>query len=1077
MRRVVFAVLLVLFLASPIFAQGGNAALTGFIQDSTKAFVPNVRVLAINTETNQQFEATSNKEGSYNIASLPVGPYRIQIEKIGFQTILKEGLFLHTQDVLQINFKMALGSTSETVTVSGEGNNINTTDATVGTVIDRQFVQAIPLNGRSFQDLILLSPGVTSGSESDSSGGFSVNGGRTTGNNFTLDGVSAMNSAGGASSGPSSTGSTFSTTSLGTTHAIISIDALQEFRIATATYSAEFGRYPGAQISITSRSGTNQYHGTVFDYLRNYAFDANDWFNTYSSPEVARPQERQNDFGGVIGGPISIPKLFSGRDHAFWFFSYEGLRLQKPYNSTVDYVPSNGTFNTATYADPKWKNLRANAPTVIQPLLNGFPLPNCSTARNPQCVDYGDGLSPFIFSMTQPATVDAIFGRVDFQPLSWLHVFARYNDSESSAGGLYDSLSPNTTSARVRAYLLGVDGLIRGSVSNELRVQYAPAYQITQTTGQTIGGETSVTGSQTPNIWSLAGLPNGGKGAFMMENFPGNDEDAYLGAESFGSRLFQYNIVDTVHWTQGKHNFATGVDYRQTVSYLGDGYLSYGPVFYYRYYTPAKLLSNTTSSGTSSNVARQDPLSKNFGTFFQDQWRVQPRLTLSLGLRWDLDPPTSISGGGQQYTYTGSISNPASLALSALGAPFYKTTYTDFAPRVGVAYVINNQPGHELVLRTGGGLFFDTGQSAITNTVAAGESLGATGSLTFTGKGFPQSPALILAPISTTIKPPYDFEYAIDPNFVPPSTIGWSFSLEQALGAAQSVSVGYVGSTGRNLAQLVEHSGLGTFNPLFKNIRQYQNGPGSSYNSLQVQYKRQMTHGLQVLASYTWAHAIDSDSADYGNVTDGLLPPQRGNSDHDIRHNFAAALVYHLPMQYADRWKRTLLGNWDLDLHLVDRTAFPVQPTGPLLADITGLEYPQRLNYNGKNTYVRVAKIPGGRQFDPTVFSLPPTTAAGTAPRNFLRGFGDNSVDTAIQRIFVLYEQVNLQFRAEAFNVFNHPNFGSLDITCGTTTPGATCSNPLFGQSTATISSGTGQSAIYKQGGPRSLQLALKLQF
>lgn len=251
MRRVAVALLFVLFFSTYSFAQEGNASLTGFIQDSTKAFIPGVQVIAINTNTNQQFVTKTNKDGSYYIPSLPVGPYRMQVDKIGFKTVLKGGLFLHTQQALQINFEMAVGSVSESITVNGGNSNINTTDATVSTVIDRKFVQNIPMNGRSFQSLILLQPGVVTNTPQGTTspgGEFSVNGMRTDSNNFMLDGVSAMNTAALGFSRISSTGSLNTSTVLGTTQSIISIDALQEFRIATSTYSAEYGRQPGAQI-------------------------------------------------------------------------------------------------------------------------------------------------------------------------------------------------------------------------------------------------------------------------------------------------------------------------------------------------------------------------------------------------------------------------------------------------------------------------------------------------------------------------------------------------------------------------------------------------------------------------------------------------------------------------------------------------------------------------------------------------------------------------------------------------------------------------------------------------------------
>lgn len=479
MRRLPVYLLFVLLFSSRVFAQGSNASLTGVIQDSSKAFIPDVRVLAINTDTNQQFESKTNKDGNYSIASLPVGPYQMQIEKVGFRTILKEDLFLHTQDVLQVNFQMAVGSTSETVTVTGEGPSINTSDSTVGTVIDRQFVADMPMNGRSFQSLVALSPGVLTNTPQASAatppnnnqGQFSVNGMRSDSNNFSVDGATAMNTPSyGSYAG--SAGMMASSTALGTTQALISVDAMEEFRIATSSYSAEYGRMPGAQVSFRSRSGTNDYHGTAYDYLRNSAFDANDWFNTHSTKPLPTPAERQNDFGGTFGGPLSIPHVYSGKNHLFFFFSFEGLRLTVPSAATITTVPSNGTYNTATYRNPLYKNLRANAPAALQPLLNAFPLPNCSTAQNPQCVDNGLGGSPFIYSATTKGLINAINARADYQITPTNRVFARYNDTISSSAGP-SPLDYNVISMRNRLYLLGLDSVLPGNVANELRVQYS----------------------------------------------------------------------------------------------------------------------------------------------------------------------------------------------------------------------------------------------------------------------------------------------------------------------------------------------------------------------------------------------------------------------------------------------------------------------------------------------------------------------------------------------------------------------------------------------------------------------------
>lgn len=1073
MPRLTLVVLFVALLTGRVFAQAGNASLTGFIQDSAKAFIPGVNVLAVNTNTNQQFEATSNKDGSYNISSLPVGPYRMQVEKVGFRTILKEGLFLHTQDVLQINFQMAVGSTSESVTVSGAGNNINTTDAAVGTVIDRQFVEDMPMNGRSFQTLVLLSPGVVTGTPQinagtppgNDQGEYSVNGMRSDANNFMVDGVSASN-APSVDSAAGSAGMLSSATMLGTTQAMLSVEAMQEFRVTTSTYSAEYGRQPGAQVSFSSRSGTNQYHGEVYDYLRNSAFDANNWFNTYSTTPIPTPAERQNDFGGTLGGPISVPRLYSGTNRTFFFFSYEGLRLDQPQPATIYEVPSNGTYNTGTYSNSEYEDLRKYAPAALQAALNAFPLPNCSTAQDPQCVDYGLGGSPYIESPTTRGTIDSIDGRVDYQLLPSMHIFARYNDTTSSALGTA-TVGPNITAlvGRNRVYLLGADNAFGGSISNELRLQYSPALYKTTMVPSPAGGAVPI------NLYSAQGLPSGaGEDEFFVE-LPTETE---MIQENYGSEQFQPNATDAVTWTHGKHLFKAGADYRQTTAYYGDGSLSRGPYGGYTYTTAARILSNEASTKTV-NFLRTDPTTKNLGLFVQDEWRLLPRLSLSLGLRWDLNPPPSLSGA-PMYGYTGDVNNPSSMGVSGPDAPLYKTTYTDFAPRLGMAFSIYNQPGHELVFRGGAGVFYDT--IALNSTFGGGDGLGTATTITSSSSPFPFTASQILVPVVVPPKPPYNFIYYPDNRIVPPYAIQWNASIEQALGEKQSLTMGYVASVGRKLTTF-ERYNLSKLNPLFTDVYLYANGPGSDYNSLQVKYQRQMSSGLQALASYTWSHAIDwASTDDLSNIA--TFPLQRGNSNFDVRQNFTAALVYNLPTQYENRLNKAILGYWNADAWLVARTAFPYEPVGPAITDpLSGDVTSGELNYNGKFPYVYKSGIPGGRQIDPTIFSV--TTSEfgiGNAPRNFLRGFGESQANIAVQRAFPLYERSQLQFRAEAFNIVNHPNFGTVNTTCGVTTAGATCNGALMGQAENTLSTGLGGlSSLYQQGGPRSLQFMLKLQF
>lgn len=652
----------------------------------------------------------------------------------------------------------------------------------------------------------------------------------------------------------------------------------------------------------------------------------------------------------------------------------------------------------------------------------------------------------------------------------WLRLFFRYSDTESSTVQNPSSYSGQaTTNLRTRTYLLGANSAFGPAVTNAFRLQYSPSYWQTATSPSSFGG------GQPTSLQALQGLPESGEEVVYFSLAGG--EQARLYDQSYGTRQFQPNVVDTVSWAKGRHLFKAGVDYRQTTTYMGFGFLSRGPYIVYTYKSGASTLANAIDTVQVNTTVRQDPTFKNLGLYFQDEWRIKPRMSLSAGLRWDLNPPPSVSGA-QDYTYSGDLAIPSTVGLAPLGTPLYKTTYTNFAPRVGVAFTLRNEPGHELVLRGGGGLFYDTGQS-LSHLFGVGYEMGAgysrnLKSVVGTPVSFPLPLNVINAPAPAPVAP-YSLNYTVDRNFFPPSAVQWSASLEQVFGNVQSVIIGYVGSEGRNLTRWTKYN-YGALNPSFASFNALTNGPGSSYNSLQVQYKRRALRNVQVQAAYTWSHAIDWASTDYY----GGLPLQLGNSDQDVRNNFSAALVYNLPTQYAERWKRTTLGGWAIDMRSFARTGFPVQVQGANLTDpISGETYAGRLDYNGKNPYVNVAGIPGGRQFNASVFSVPTVIeGAGNAPRNFLRGFGAASTDLAIERVFPLYERMSLRFRAESFNIFNHPNFGSLNVTCGTSTAGAQCNNPILGQASNTLSDALGGLAsIYQQGGPRSLQFALKLQF
>src|ERR671923_1762289 len=329
-----------LFFAGQAKTQGTDAAVSGQITDPSGRVVPGVTVVLTNLNTNVPYTTQTNHEGIYRFTAVQRGIYRANVTKDGFASIVKGDIELHVQDQVSINFALKVGSVSETMTIEAGAPMINTTDASVSAVVDQSYIKNMPLNGRSFQDLILLTPGiVTQSSQSSlsccaglgSTGEFSVNGQRAEANNYTVDGVSAnLGATNGVFmiTGAGASGSLPGATALGTTQALVSVDDLQEFRVQSSAYSAEYGRNPGGQFAFETKSGSNLWHGSAYDYLRNDFFDANDWFNDYlKTPE---PPLRQNDFGGTLGGPVRIPRLYDGKDKTFFFVSYEGLRLLQP---------------------------------------------------------------------------------------------------------------------------------------------------------------------------------------------------------------------------------------------------------------------------------------------------------------------------------------------------------------------------------------------------------------------------------------------------------------------------------------------------------------------------------------------------------------------------------------------------------------------------------------------------------------------------------------------------------------------------------------------------------------------------
>jgi hypothetical protein len=1037
MKRCIVFLSLCLF-PSLALSQSTNATISGGVTDPMGNLILNADVEIANDATGVVYSARTNGSGMYLVPILPPGHYHVQVAKQGFKTIIKADVILYVQSAVALNFVLPVGATSESITVDSATPARNTTDASVSTVVDQKFIKNIPLNGRSFQDLISMTPGVVTASPQNNSqsvgvsGDFSVNGQRTQSNYYTVDGVSANISSGNGNgiTGPGTGGTLSGTTALGTTQTLVPIDALQEFRVQSSTYSAIYGRSPGGQFSLVSRSGTNSLHGSTYDYLRNNFFDANDWFNDHYG--VPQPGLRQNDFGGSVGGPIWIPRLYDGRNRSFFFVAYEGLRLALPTAATIQYVPD--LF------------MRQQAVPAMQPILDAFPLPNgidYGTASNPN-------LAQFIAPFSLPSRIDSTSVRLDHTFGPKLALFFRYGYTPSSTESRPD-FARTTNTSNAQTFTFGASSQLTSNLTNEFRLGYARSDSAQVGVLDDFGGATPV------NLGVAMGAGGFSRVAPVIVMYVPGIGNPLMEVLNTLDVERQWNVVDTVSVLAGHHTFKFGVDYRHIKSPIDPPDVE--PYAYFT--TPQQAISGRPALPYVFRYRSATPLFDQIAVFAADEWRVTPKISLSYGLRWDLNPPPTEQHGDDAYTLAGNLSDPASLTVAPQGTPLWKTGWFNFAPRLGVAWTAHDQPGHQTIVRAGGGVFFDS-----PNEVAAlGYSgLGFQSYVLEPGATLPFTPTQLNIPVTATAPYTASTITAFPAHLQLPYTLEWNVSLQQATGANQSFTISYVGANGRRLIGLQEEL-LTALNPNFGYVDYFQSGVTSNYQALQVQLQRSVAKGIQALVAYTWSHAIDFGS----NAT--ALPLQRADADFDVRQNFQAGMSWELPKLQASHFANAVLNDWAADARLSLRTAFPITLGGALTIDpTTGTENPGTLNVvPGQPSYLYGSQYPGGKAINPAAFSLPPTGDLGDAPRNQLRGFGASQINLAIRRDIHLHDPFVLQFRAETFNLLNHPNFGYVDPIY---------TDATFGQATSMLNASLGTVASqYQQGGARSMQFALKLLF
>jgi hypothetical protein len=1114
----VLSLILTLVSFTPIAAQSSTATLSGTVRDENGAVIAGATVSVADLAKGLKREGATNENGSFTFPLLPPSTYTVTVERQGFTPVEVREVILNVGDQKALSFEMKVGSVDAAVEVTSDPPLTNES-AAVGTIVNQQFIKDMPLNGRSFQSLLLLTPGMVF--TSSEQGQLSVNGGRTDSNYFTVDGASANIGVGVQSLyDQSASGAIPGFNSFGGTQNLLQLDAMSEVRIQTSNYSAAYGRQPGAQVSLISKSGTNKYHGSVFEYLRNSAFDANDWFS--NNLGVAKVPNRQNDFGGTFGGPVQIPRIYNGKNKTFFFFSYEGLRLALPQPTRIFNVPA------ACLHDNPALN------PFLQALVDAFPVPNTNLGS---CDAGANGRGTFKASWSNYTNMDSYALRVDQNFGQKWNVFFRADHSRSQ-GETYNLGQLSHWPVATDTETAGVTTQITKTVYSSFRFNFSR--NIAQ---DNIEWTNKFGGKPIDNISDF--LPSGAPDYSIPYFLIGGQ--AYEVGPYTDHRSKDWNAVENITWMSGNHSFTFGTDLRwRNPLYLDNGY-----VFQISFSTLPNILANK-GSGALITALPIEAHVKNYSFYGNDTWRVNQRLTLDLGLRWDINPAPTL-GNYNMPAFTG-FPDVAKLALAPAGTPYYPTFKREFAPRLGVAYKLWDKANMTTVLRGGWGIFYDLGTGT---ALATSHSYPFSVTQSIPLLPFPFAPGTVAditlpAPMTTPIgnsltgaSGRFGLQY-LDGL---PRTQQYSFGVEQQLGKNQVISVSYVGNHGEKLLNRYQYAFLdATTNPnvikgttLFITRNDGKAGGYSWYNSLQVTYMRRMSSGLQVLANYTRSRATDAFSNDStinsSRVPNSVLDQDAsifyGLSDYDRPNIFNLALVYELPRLRSDntsvRWlERIFTNGWEASSNFKYQsgTPFSMNFTYYDVTNGTGTVNLRLNRVDGQPLYISDPINPGGQAINPAAFAIPaadlqPNQALvvnGDTGRNNFRGPGLSQLDLAIRRDFSITERVKLQFSVELFNALNHPNFLNPDGSygyvfnspsygpspCPGNPSGMSCDfnfpNPRNGPHTAFFTSGTfgelnylanGVSAgsgpgsrfdislnpRYSLGGPRSAQFSLRLSF
>ena len=1019
---------------SRITAQTPTATLVGVVTDPAGAVVAGASVEVRDTATNEVRKTTSGEKGDFTVPNLPAGYYDVTITRDGFRVLHETGLELQLDQEARMEYRLQLGALSQRVEVMATTPLINTEDASKGDVMVSQEMVEMPLDGRNFGDLLFLMPTVVP-SVAVSGGGFQssyvTNGQRGDNVNFVIDGFNNRNPRDGSP------------------QAQPNLDAMQEFKTETTGYSAESGRTAGGLVTMVLKSGANQVHGTLFEFLRNDAMDARNFFAT------SKPELRRNQFGGLISGPVILPKLYNGHNRTFFLFSWESYRQ----------VQASPAFAVVPTSAVRQGNFSGDAP-IKDPFATGTFFPNNQIPASLMSAP-AHAIQAF-FPLPNYAGLNNFYS-ADPAPSDWNNPLVKIDQTFTSR----DSLSFTYLKRYNTARTLFGNGNIPGFGQNQGNRQTLAGLSYTHTFTPTIINEArfSISRSveqdfgmpQGVNYNAQFGMP-GGPTDPALAGFPVINITNYasLGpASQMPLRFWVTNkdVSDTLTWVKGEHLIKLGgqllrsdffrvYDTNSRGTYAFTGTLTGQP---YADFLLGTLNNDSILYGTTNSYL----FSTNYSAFVQDAWKISSRLTLNLGLRYELPLPLydkygrlenfipalgklAVSSLSELQGTGVGFANPAEVGTAQqLGLPFslQDTSYKKFAPRFGFAW----RPfgGTRTVVRGGYGIFYGAwefndilnnfaGSFPFVINVTNSAKTGNPNYLTLSNP-FPVSPSLVQNVVSVN-------GFQLKPEN--PYTQNWNLTVERELGTGSAIEIGYIGNKGTDLSHqsninqpfrsAATAPNFPSLYPAWSTINYIGFNINSIYNAGSVTFRRRLVHGFFYRASYTYAKSIDE-----GSIFLGAAPQdprnmrlERGRSDFDIGHDFTMAFSWEAPRSY-----NILLRGWQLAGTGIGRTGLPYTLT---VSNVN-------VNLGEATRPNRVAK---GTLPDPTPqawydiadFPQVPQGAYtfGTSGRNILDGPGSLTLNLAFSRNFAVREKGRLQVRWEVFNFINRVNLGQPVVTVNT---------------------------------------------